>query len=219
MNKILVISPHFDDAVLSVGQFMANRPDAEVVTVFGGFPLTPKNIHSSYDEKCGFENALDAINSRRRENDEALALLQATKIDLEFPDSQYENGLANIVTVEQITEELQKIIDTEIYEFILAPIGVGHPDHIKTNSAVLNLKTDLNIYLWEDLPLRVLQPCLVSPRLEQLGLTLDKLLPSSTTNDKIAKKIRSMLCYKSQINTGILDPYIMYVPERVWKYQ
>lgn len=64
MKKMLLVSPHFDDAVLSAGQFMADRPDAEVVTVFGGFPVTSERIKTPYDEKCGFKNAQDAVASR-----------------------------------------------------------------------------------------------------------------------------------------------------------
>ncbi len=218
MKKILVISPHFDDAVLSAGQFMADRPDAEVVTIYGGFPLTASKVSTPYDKKCGFRNAEDAVAQRQRENNEALALLEATAFDLDLPDSQYENGFANHVTTEQIIDYLQELLDKNEYEFIMAPLGLGHPDHVKVTSAVLRLKTDLPIYLWEDLPIRVVEPELVPPRLAELGLnSLDKLETPATTGDKMAKKIRSMLCYKSQVNTGILDPYLMYVPERFWK--
>lgn len=216
MKKILVISPHFDDAVLSAGQFMAERPDAEVVTVFGGYPYKSERVTTPYDEKCGFDNAQDAVSVRRQENDQALALLEATVINLDFPDSQYENGFVNVVTRERITEALQEILDNDDYEFIMAPLGLGHPDHIKTTEAVIHLETDLPIYLWEDLPLRVVEPELVWPRIAMFDLA-GKLWQPATTNDKMAKKIRAMLCYKSQIHTGILDPYIMYVPERFWK--
>lgn len=219
MRKILVISPHFDDAVLSAGQFLTERPDADIVTVFGGLPLTPDNVLTPYDEKCGFDSARNAVGARVRENDQALALLMANPINLEFPDSQYENAHANIAYVDDIRRELQEILDSKRYEFIMAPVGLGHPDHIKVTEAVTKLKTDLPIYLWEDLPLRVVEPELVQPRLNILGLTFDKLWQTTTTNDKIAKKIRSMNCYRSQLNTGILDPYLMYVPERFWKYQ
>ena len=68
MKKVLLISPHFDDAVLSAGQFMAERPDCEVVTVFAGMPLTPERVVTPYDEKCGFKNAQDAMAERQREN-------------------------------------------------------------------------------------------------------------------------------------------------------
>jgi LmbE family N-acetylglucosaminyl deacetylase len=220
MKKILLISPHFDDAVLSAGQFMADRPDAEVVTVYGGFPLTPDRIQTPYDEKCGFKDALDAVTVRRWENDASTALLEATAINLEFPDSQYENKIANHVQVEDIISRLQEIVDSEDYEFIMAPLGLGHPDHIKVTDAVVRLNTRLPIYFWEDLPLRVVEPELVWSRLALFGLGKpSQLWQPGTTGDKMAKKVRAMLCYKSQVNTGILDPYVMYVPERFWKYK
>ncbi len=219
MKKVLLISPHFDDAVLSAGQFMADRPDCDVVTVYAGLPLTPDNVKTDYDKKCGFDNARNANGARIRENDNALALLEAVPLNLDFPDSQYENKYANHVSVEDIRENLQIIVDTEPYEFIMAPLGLGHPDHIKVTEAVVQLKTHKPIYLWEDLPLRVMEPQLVPARLQKLGLSIDKMWQTGTTDKKIAKKIRAMTCYKSQINTGILDPYLMYVPERFWRYQ
>lgn len=218
MRKVLLISPHFDDAVLSAGQFMADRPDTEVVTVFAGLPLTPDEISTPYDKKCGFKNARDAVGVRQRENDQALALLQATSINLEFPDSQYETNYANQSPLGHIVASLQELVNKGGYEFIVGPLGLGHPDHTKVTEAIIHLKTKLPIYLWEDLPLRVVEPELVWSRLAMLGLgSKDKLWQPATTGEKMAKKIRALLCYKSQINTGILDPYVMYVPERFWK--
>ncbi len=219
MKKILLISPHFDDAVLSAGQFMAERPDADVVTLFGGVPLTPDRIKTPYDLKCGFDNARNAVGSRIRENDAALALLNATAIDLEFPDSQYKTEIANHVYLQDVVDKLQEIVDNGDYEFIMGPIGLGHPDHTLVTEAMIHLKTDLPMYLWEDLPLRVVEPETVIPRLAMFGLTQDKLWQPATTDHKMARKIRALSCYKSQINTGILDPYLMYVPERFWKYR
>lgn len=219
MKKILLISPHFDDAVLSAGQYMADRADADVVTVFGGFPITASHVKTPYDKKCGFTNAKDAVVIRRLENEHALALLEARPINLEFPDSQYENQYANKVSVNDIVKELQEIVDRYDYEYIMAPMGLGHPDHIKTTEAVKLLQTDKTIYFWEDIPLRVVEPEIVWDRVMQLGLKRDQIMIPATTGDKMAKKIRAMLCYKSQVNTGILDPYVMYVPERFWKYK
>ena len=61
MNKILLISPHFDDAILSAGQLMAERPDTVVLTVFGGVPQDAENKRTPYDEKGGFKNAKDSV--------------------------------------------------------------------------------------------------------------------------------------------------------------
>lgn len=211
MNKLLVVSPHFDDAVLSAGQFMAERPDCEVVTIFGGQPESPEKVVTPYDTKCGFKNAQDAVSERRRENNAATALLRATKIDFDFPDGQYGVDISQ----QQIAEVLQRLIDGREYEAIYAPIGLGHPDHKKVADAVLSLETDLPITLWEDLPIRITEPELVPVRLAELGLDYK---PSRTILSRvnIADKIRALMCYSSQIGTGILDPYLMYVPERFY---
>lgn len=215
MQKILLISPHFDDAVLSAGQHMADRPDAEVVTVFAGVPLTPDNVKTPYDIKCGFPNAREAVGARTQENDQALALLQAKPLNLDFPDSQYGND----INFERIVEKLQAIVNGHNYEYIMAPLGIGHPDHVMTTEAVMKLQTTCPVYFWEDLPLRVVEPELVFERLHALGFTLDRLWQNSTTYKNIANKIRALACYSSQMGTGILDPYLMYVPERFWKYR
>lgn len=214
MNKLLVVSPHFDDAILSAGQFMAERPDCEVVTIFGGEPLASEKVSTPYDKKCGFKNAKDAVSERRRENDAATALLHATKVDFDFPDGQYGYD----VTVEQIATVLQRLIDGREYEGIYAPLGLGHPDHEKVANAVLKLETSLPITLWEDLPIRVTEPELVPDRLYQLGLTYK---PSRIILRKasMSDKIRALMCYSSQIGTGILDPYLMFVPERFYTYE
>lgn len=211
MNKVLLVSPHFDDAILSAGQFMAERPDTVVVTVFGGIPDQADKLTTPYDEKCGFSNALDAVSVRIRENDEATALLNASKHDLDFPDGQY--GI--YVSQEQITMVLQRIVDGGNYEGIYAPLGLGHPDHVKVSNAVLALETDLAIVLWEDIPIRVTEPELVHQRLAELKI---QYAPTRSIFNRvhIADKVRALSCYKSQIGTGILDPYLMYVPERFY---
>lgn len=213
MNKILLVSPHFDDAVLGAGQMMAERPDTEVVTVFGGFPEGADKLITDYDKKCGFSNALEAITWRRRENDAATAILKATRVDLDFPDGQY----GTYVSQEEIKAALQELIYSSHYEAIYAPIGLGHPDHIKVANAVLALNTDLPIVLWEDIPIRITEPELVPPRLKELALEYK---PSRVIFNRVfmSNKIRALLCYSSQVGTGILDPYLMYVPERFYNY-
>jgi len=191
---------------------MAERPDTTVVTVFGGYPDASETVVTPYDLKCGFKNAQDAVSERRRENDAATALLSATNVDLDFPDGQYGED----VTQSEIAEVLQRIVDGGEYEGIYAPLGLGHPDHLRVSDAVLSLETDLPVMLWEDLPIRVTEPELVPTRLKELGIAYK---PARTIQEKsrMADKIRALMCYSSQIGTGILDPYLMYVPERFYK--
>ncbi len=211
MNKILLVSPHLDDAILSAGQLMADRTDNVVVTVFAGNPTDAENVHTPYDKNCGFGDAASAMWARRYENEQATGLLEATAINLEFIDEQY--GEFN--DFDEIVAKLQSILDNGKYDYILAPLGLGHPDHITVSNAVQKLETNLPVYLWEDIPLRVVEPELVPERLKELGLHfVDKVdLPAGD----VARKIRSLSCYTSQIGTGILDPYLLYVPERFYR--
>lgn len=212
MNKILLISPHFDDAILSAGQLLAGRADADVVTVFGGFPsemrITP------YDEKCGFENSSVAVVNRRLEDDNATAILNANAIHWDFPDGQYGEN----VTHDEILDKIIQQTMLEKYDFIMGPLGIGHPDHVMVSDALIEFADVYNpdktpVYLWEDLPLRVIEPDLVFDRKEGIG----GLEQVGLGDGPIANKIRALSCYKSQIGTGILDPYVMYVPERFWR--
>ena len=214
MNKVLLVSPHFDDAILSAGQFMAERPDTVVLTVFGGTPFNAENTLTPYDEKSGFKNAKEAVEARRWEDNLAVAMLRGQAIHLDFPDGQYNE----YHLVDDIREQIQRILDAGEYEAIYAPLGLDHPDHVSVTDAVLKLKTDLPITLWEDLPTRVIYPEQVVVRLSQLGLHYQ---PSRVIFEKtlIADKMRSLACYGSQISTGILDPYVLYVPERFYKYE
>lgn len=210
MNKILLVSPHLDDAILSAGHHIAIRPNADVVTVFAGYPKHALNVKTPYDTGCGFENTHVAMNFRRDENSKATALLCANNIDLDFLDSQY-----GVETPEEdITKALQDIIDSTDYDYIMAPLGIGHPDHRKVSNAVLRLNTNLTIWLWEDLPIRVMEPELIPERLKELDITVG--VNNITDKSKMADKIRALSCYESQIGTGILDPYLLYVPERFY---
>lgn len=213
MNKILLVSPHLDDAILSAGRFMADRTNNVVVTVFAGNPPDADNVHTPYDKNCGFGDAASAMFARREENDRATALLHATAINLEFVDDQY----GQPVEINEITTMLQLIVDNNEYDFILGPLGLGHPDHIRVSNAVRMLQVDVPIYLWEDLPLRIVEPELVPKRLSDIGLSYSYKVDLPAGD--IARKIRALSCYESQIGTGILDPYLLYVPERFYKYR
>lgn len=214
MKKVLLISPHFDDAVLSAGQFLSGRPNADVITVFGGTPEVETS--TPYDLKCGFKRADDAIAVRKNEDNEALALLRANPIHFDFLDDQYIDGRTQ-EEIDEIYNAIVKQINNNNYEFILAPLGLGHPDHVLLANCVYKIKAfehlQMPVYFWEDLPIRVVEPELVPKRLEHFGLAKREFVGDGP----IANKIRALSCYRSQIGTGILDPYLMYVPERFWK--
>src|SRR5712692_5355525 len=92
----LILSPHFDDAVLSLGGLIAKAPDrAVVVTVFAGVP--PEGVAGRWDRLSGFPMAVAAIRARRQENEAALALIgvpQNRIRNLDYLDGQYRSQCA-----------------------------------------------------------------------------------------------------------------------------
>jgi LmbE family N-acetylglucosaminyl deacetylase len=108
MRAALVISPHLDDAILGAGQFIAGRPDCVATTVFAGTPAA-QAVLTSYDDKCGFSSAAEATDARRAEDLEALSVLQAKAVHLDFVDSQYGGKLKITALVKQLRELVDKL--------------------------------------------------------------------------------------------------------------
>lgn len=213
MRKILLISPHFDDAVLSAGQLMAGRPNVDVITVFGGAPK-PKQ-KTPYDIKCGFDNSTIANYARKIEDINALKILKANPIHLDFIDGQYRDNELDSFMFEDLEDILLKQIEENNYEFIIAPLGIGHPDHLFVSDVVrtINKKIIETVYLWEDLPLRVIEPELVFDNLTQ---NPHKEL-AFLGDGPVELKLKALDCYSSQIGTGILEKNSICVPERFWR--
>jgi len=90
--KIVVVSPHLDDAVLSLGAALsrAARHDAEVtvLTVLAGDPASTVPA-GSWDAQSGFRTAGDAATARRQEDARACSILGVAPRWLPFGDEQY----------------------------------------------------------------------------------------------------------------------------------
>lgn len=212
--KTLLLSPHLDDAVLSAGQFLANQPGCDVLTVFAGVPTyIGASVVTPYDEKCGFRSSIEAMQARRLEDRDAMGRLQCDPVFWDYLDSQY--GLE--VNKRQLTTT---IVETaKEYDVILAPLGLVHPDHVALADALLAAAPDIaaTIYLWEDLPNRVLYPEEVHDRLRVASRTMAATLEVPGGAGPMHNKIRALLCYRSQLGTGDLDFNLLCVPERFWK--
>lgn len=103
--SLLVLSPHYDDAVLSLGAVLARwRREtggrATVLTLFAGPPppggLSPfaAEHHARWDAPEGLDRAAAAamVALRRREDDAALGRLGLAARRLDLPDAIYRRG-------------------------------------------------------------------------------------------------------------------------------
>ena len=92
-RRAVVVSPHFDDAVLSLGALIAQSFQAgvklEVLTVFGGDP-TSEAAANPWDRASGFRTEGQAAIARREEDQLACAKLQATPVWLPFGAESYD---------------------------------------------------------------------------------------------------------------------------------
>jgi LmbE family N-acetylglucosaminyl deacetylase len=92
-ERIVVVSPHFDDGVLSLGASMASwcRAGATVLllTVFGCDPDSTAPS-GGWDRRGGFGTEGESARARREEDRLACAVLGATSVPLPFGSVDYE---------------------------------------------------------------------------------------------------------------------------------
>lgn len=219
MDPILVLSPHMDDAALSLGQFLASWPDAFVLTVFGGMPDPP--AITSYDVNSGFRNSTEAIMARNHEDDRAMHALQARAMRCAFFDNQYRDldpgappiSIVQSEIVQAITNAVTGTGATRMY----VPVGLAHPDHVLVSDAALIVARQspkLPTFVYEEIPSRVTQPEVVFDRLAEIRrLGFHARLDNVGIGPLDVKK-QAIGCYQSQL--WALDPHLLYVPERVW---
>lgn len=217
-----VLSPHLDDAVLSLGQHLAAHRDDEhlerIVTVFAGKPQGLRMV-TAYDVSCGFGSSRRAVESRREEDERACKQLGVLHTHLNELDNQYRK-VHDPHIVERIARTVRQYMSGK--EHVFVPLGIGHPDHrILADAAELAARTmierrPISLMFYEEMPYRVLYPEHVAARLVELaalGWHLD-LWPLDVGD--IELKSAAIAKYESQFPEGAADPCLR-VPERVWR--
>jgi LmbE family N-acetylglucosaminyl deacetylase len=214
-GKVLVVSPHLDDAALGTGDLLASRPGACVLTVFAGAPQD--GPLTAWDRPSGFDRAEEVIPARRQEDLLALFLLDALPLWLDFPDAPY----APRPGLQKIGDRLRTVIHAQQPDHVFFPLGLFHEDHRLASDASLALSRTLRGPRWiayADALYRFL-PGLVQRRVRQLraaGWLLAALDPPPCHPGKR----RAVECYESQLRalaaTGHSAIERAFVPEAYW---
>lgn len=210
---IIVLSPHFDDGVLSLGGFMAKREYELLVATF--FTQRPTEVlHTNWDRVSGFSDSDEAIFSRIKENEDALAPFDAIIKNYDYPDFQYRKENRDKEIRDKIIKDIQSIVET--YEnrkiFIYGPGAFGqkitHPDHKIVHDAFMdflstNKKTNLHFFVYEDFPY-IRQFMSTSPGnfndfLSKQENIIFKENSIELNKSELDEKISSIYAYKSQI--------------------
>ena len=158
----VVLSPHFDDGVLSLGGLMAKRENELLVVTF--FTQRPtKIVHTKWDRISGFSDSDDAIFSRTKENENSLMPFNTIIKNYNYPDFQYRKENQDKEIQNEIAKDIKSIIETyknrEIFIYGPGTFGkkIMHPDHKIVHDALMdffrtNKNPDLHFFVYEDFP-------------------------------------------------------------------
>jgi LmbE family N-acetylglucosaminyl deacetylase len=228
MKKVLIVSPHLDDAVLSCGDLINKLiNDNNIVDVITVFSKDEKKENLSDAAKKFHSNCFLPSNpmiERKKEDRKAHNYLKCKSHYMDYLECLYRKhdnkhlypDLNNIYHLEDndkkiikdVEKSLSKIINN--YDIILAPLGLGgHADHLVCNKAINNIKNIIKgkLYFYEE----VAYVCYYYRDNEKSnwGKGLKNML-IEIRDDNFNKKINSILMYRSQLNILWSDYNQMY---------
>ena len=194
----LIIGPHSDDAIFSLGAFISHNPKGMIiVSPLMGIPK---------DKEGRAKHQLLAV-----EHAKACELLGVQHhLDGSFLDDVYgadrdrvKKYLKAIVNLYHNTAD-----DVSVY----IPIGIKHPDHIMISDIMLELMDELAIteyYLYAELPY-------ASRYLFRLFQRLEAFNPEINYNTKSNDvKLKAVMAYRSQVDDEVIEDVM--VEECIYK--
>ncbi|HEY0948174.1 MAG TPA: PIG-L family deacetylase [Candidatus Paceibacterota bacterium] len=203
----LILSPHLDDAVLSLGGLLATEGSTcAVMTCFSGAPDPVQR--TPWDALTGFRDSAEAMRARIKENRTALSILlvpESQIINLPLLDWQYRDPFASRTDIIEtiVAEVLAYTGSLEGPVSVYAPGLRKHPDHELVGEALRELQrrdtSENEFFFYADLPYAV-------------GLDEDALVKTifggdtyvereriALTEDALHKKIEAIRAYESQM--------------------
>lgn len=227
LERIVIVSPHLDDAVLGCAHLMAAHPGVTVVTVFAGRPPEYPTPMERWDAICGFEPGDEVHVARRAEDLAALAVLDATPVWLDFVEHSYlerADWPRPDDVVDRLTEAVQSLEPTAV----LMPFGLGNPDHDCTHEAALLVRERLtgddapSWFCYEDTGYKHI-PGLLAWRVAKLLRAGVWPTPAAMPVDvDHARKAAAVACYPSQVRAleaewQIGPKLAAPAPEQCWR--
>lgn len=153
--KVLILSPHADDAVFSccdhITQWIKKSHKVTVCTIFSRFTTTKisKDV-KWYLNNSGYEGTIEFENARLNEDVNALSFIKANYISPDLVDGAFreENNQLNYKSFNELFSGLVSKSDSNLrkklekyfhsinnqYDLVISPIGIGnHADHLVTS--------------------------------------------------------------------------------------
>jgi LmbE family N-acetylglucosaminyl deacetylase len=142
LGRIVVVSPHFDDALLGAAHLLATYPGSTVITVLGGRPPSYPVEVTDWDACGGFMAGDDVVAARRQEDAAATAFLEAAPVWLDFADHQY-LAKEERPRATDVAPALASAIAAARPTAVFLPMGLANPDHVLTHDAGLRVRSEL----------------------------------------------------------------------------
>jgi LmbE family N-acetylglucosaminyl deacetylase len=224
--RIVVVSPHFDDAAMGAGHLLASYPDTTVVTVLGGRPPAYPPEPTAWDALGGFVAGDDVVAVRQKEDVAAMAVLDSEYRWLDFPDHQYLEPEARPMPA-QVAPVLGDTIAELNPTSVFFPMGLANPDHVMVHDACLLVReaqkqSGREWFCYEDHGYKHL-PGLLAWRVAKLLRAHPWPTPAIVAHvpDEDRKR-RAIWCYTSQIAPLEQDHALTArlqgrVPEQFWR--
>jgi LmbE family N-acetylglucosaminyl deacetylase len=146
-DRAVVVSPHFDDAALSVAGWIARQSrEVTIVTVNGGPPPEQATV-AEWETRCGFLDPLVAFTVRETEDQRSCAAMGARRVALRYPDNPHSN-IADFPVLIDLLDRLPPGVD------VLIPVGIEQPSHRRVRDVALTVLTGTGrrVLAYADLP-------------------------------------------------------------------
>jgi 2'-N-acetylparomamine deacetylase / 2'''-acetyl-6'''-hydroxyneomycin deacetylase len=229
-GKILVISPHSDDAAYSIGGLLQKsilESRVHLLTLFG---------RSNFTRKSGFARDWQSVTELRKREDSAFARrigAELTYVDL--PEAAIRIGTtsnaifanagssARLVIPAKLRVQVKRLLDTLQPVCVFAPLGIGgHRDHLiaRQLSTAEARNRKLPLFYYEDLPYAAE---ISRGALSAYAHAIDPGLRPARVPIHLAAKLNNLTLYRSQVGAAELEIVAAYARrsrngpmERVW---
>ena len=230
-EKILVISPHSDDAAYSIGGLLQKstlKSRVHLVTLFG---------RSNFTRRSGGARDWRAVTKIRKREDQAFASrIGADFTHLDWPEAAirigrtsgaiFVNGNSSVRLIgvpATLRSKMKRVFDRLQPRCVFAPLGIGgHRDHLiaRQLASAEARKRKLPLFFYEDLPYAAE---LSSQRLRAQALAIDPELRPWRVPIQLAGKLNNLTLYRSQVSAAELGIVAEYAgrwrndaSEQVW---
>lgn len=212
--RIIYLSPHLDDAVLSAGGVIQAQADSgtpvEIWTIMAGIPhdLESPPFAQVMHRVWGFRSALETVEVRRTEDRRAAARLGAGAVHLDFLDCIYRRGpdgeaLYSDVHVppppadQDLPERIARVLSSRLQpdDRLVCQLGIGrHVDHVIVRQAAGLL--GYHLLFDADMPYVLDHPAELEPNTASL---LESFEPVDESG--LDSWLSAIECYASQIDS------------------